>query len=100
MGQDLRTQQNKQKKALLEVMEESKVTVDGVRHEARRPFMVIATQNPVEQAGTYRLPEAQLDRFLARLSFGYPDAQEEWSVLDRRIARRREEQTVPRAAEA
>ena len=59
--------------ALLEVMEESKVTVDGVRHEAGRPFMVIATQNPVEQAGTYRLPEAQLDRFLMKTFVGYPD---------------------------
>ena len=49
------------------------MTVDGVRHEAGRPFMVIATQNPVEQAGTYRLPEAQLDRFLMKTSVGYPD---------------------------
>ena len=63
----------KTQSALLEVMEESKVTVDGVRHEAGRPFMVIATQNPVEQAGTYRLPEAQLDRFLMKTSVGYPD---------------------------
>ena len=62
----------KTQSALLEVMEESKVTVDGVRHEAGRPFMVIATQNPVEQAGTYRLPEAQLDRFLMKTSIGYP----------------------------
>ena len=63
----------KTQSALLEVMEESKVTVDGVRHEAGRPFMVIATQNPVEQAGTYRLPEAQLDRFLMKTSVGYPE---------------------------
>ena len=63
----------KTQSALLEVMEESRVTVDGVRHEAGRPFMVIATQNPVEQAGTYRLPEAQLDRFLMKTSVGYPD---------------------------
>ena len=54
----------KTQSALLEVMEESTVTVDGDRHETGRPFMVIATQNPIEQAGTYRLPEAQLDRFL------------------------------------
>ncbi len=59
--------------ALLEVMEESKVTVDGVSHEVGNPFMVIATQNPIEQAGTYRLPEAQLDRFLMKTSLGYPD---------------------------
>ncbi|SDN87169.1 MoxR-like ATPase [Actinomyces ruminicola] len=63
----------KTQSALLEVMEESTVTVDGVRHETGRPFMVIATQNPVEQAGTYRLPEAQLDRFLMKTSIGYPD---------------------------
>ncbi len=59
--------------ALLEVMEEGKVTVDGVGHEVGDPFMVIATQNPIEQAGTYRLPEAQLDRFLIKTSLGYPD---------------------------
>lgn len=63
----------KTQSALLEVMEESRVTVDGVRHETGRPFMVIATQNPVEQAGTYRLPEAQLDRFLMKTEIGYPD---------------------------
>jgi MoxR-like ATPase len=60
--------------ALLEVMEEGQVTVDGVTHGVPRPFMVIATQNPIEQAGTYRLPEAQLDRFLMKTSVGYPDA--------------------------
>jgi MoxR-like ATPase len=63
----------KTQSALLEVMEEQKVTVDGVRHEVGEPFMVIATQNPIEQAGTYRLPEAQLDRFLMKTSLGYPD---------------------------
>jgi len=59
--------------ALLEVMEENTVTVDGVKHEVGHPFMVVATQNPIEQAGTYRLPEAQLDRFLMKVSLGYPD---------------------------
>ena len=63
----------KTQSALLEVMEESRVTVDGVSHPVGRPFMVIATQNPIEQAGTYRLPEAQLDRFLVKTSLGYPD---------------------------
>ena len=63
----------KTQSALLEVMEEGRVTVDGVRHEVGSPFMVIATQNPIEQAGTYRLPEAQLDRFLMKTSLGYPD---------------------------
>jgi MoxR-like ATPase len=63
----------KTQSALLEVMEEGQVTVDGVGHPVGRPFMVIATQNPIEQAGTYRLPEAQLDRFLMKTDLGYPD---------------------------
>lgn len=63
----------KTQSALLEVMEEGHVTVDGTTHSVGRPFMVIATQNPIEQAGTYRLPEAQLDRFLMKTSVGYPD---------------------------
>jgi MoxR-like ATPase len=63
----------KTQSALLEVMEEGQVTVDGVSRSVGRPFMVIATQNPIEQAGTYRLPEAQLDRFLMKASVGYPD---------------------------
>jgi MoxR-like ATPase len=63
----------KTQSALLEVMEEGVVTVDGVGHPVGAPFLVIATQNPVEQAGTYTLPEAQLDRFLIKTSLGYPD---------------------------
>ncbi|CAN5327121.1 MoxR family ATPase [soil metagenome] len=68
--------------ALLEVMEEGRVTVDGVTHEVGEPFMVIATQNPIEQAGTYRLPEAQLDRFLLKTSIGYPDHASTLRILD------------------
>ena len=64
----------KTQSALLEVMEEGNVTVDGITHSVPGPFMVIATQNPIEQAGTYRLPEAQLDRFLMKVTLGYPDA--------------------------
>jgi MoxR-like ATPase len=63
----------KTQSALLEVMEEGRVTVDGVSHDVGAPFMVIATQNPIEQAGTYRLPEAQLDRLIMKTSIGYPD---------------------------
>jgi len=63
----------KTQSALLEVMEEGKVTVDGVSRPVGVPFLVIATQNPIEQAGTYRLPEAQLDRFMIKTSLGYPD---------------------------
>ena len=65
----------KTQSALLEVMEEGRVTVDGRTHQVRAPFMVIATQNPIEQAGTYALPEAQLDRFLMRSSVGHPGAE-------------------------
>ncbi len=68
--------------ALLEVMEEGQVTVDGVSHPVGAPFMVIATQNPIEQAGTYRLPEAQLDRFLMKASIGYPDRASTLRILD------------------
>ncbi|HAQ60062.1 MAG TPA: ATPase [Microbacterium sp.] len=63
----------KTQSALLEVMEEGSVTIDGISRPVGDPFLVIATQNPVEQAGTYRLPEAQLDRFLLKTSLGYPD---------------------------
>ena len=71
----------KTQSALLEVMEEGRVTVDGVTHRVPDPFMVIATQNPVEQAGTYRLPEAQLDRFLMKSSLGYPDTASTKQIL-------------------
>ncbi len=71
----------KTQSALLEVMEEGHVTVDGVTHDVPQPFMVIATQNPIEQAGTYRLPEAQLDRFLMKVSVGYPDAEATEALL-------------------
>jgi MoxR-like ATPase len=71
----------KTQSALLEVMEENQVTVDGVTHKVGRPFMVIATQNPIEQAGTYRLPEAQLDRFLMKTSLGYPDLASTVAIL-------------------
>jgi MoxR-like ATPase len=71
----------KTQSALLEVMEEGKVTVDGVGHEVGAPFMVIATQNPIEQAGTYRLPEAQIDRFLVKTSLGYPDYETSVALL-------------------
>jgi MoxR-like ATPase len=69
--------------ALLEAMEEKQVTVDGVTHKLPAPFMVLATQNPIEYEGTFPLPEAQLDRFLLRLSLGYPTPANEIEVLDR-----------------
>lgn len=72
----------KTQSALLEVMEEGQVTVDGVTHPVAGPFMVIATQNPIEQAGTYRLPEAQLDRFIMKASIGYPDHEATIRILE------------------
>ena len=69
--------------ALLECMEEHQVTVDGENFVLEEPFVVIATQNPVETAGTYRLPEAQLDRFLMKINMGYPDKKEEKDILTR-----------------
>lgn len=71
----------KTQSALLEVMEERQVSVDGVVHPVDSPFLVIATQNPVEQAGTYKLPEAQLDRFLIKVSLGYPDRETTVKIL-------------------
>ncbi|MGZ0711783.1 AAA family ATPase (plasmid) [Coraliomargarita sp. W4R53] len=72
----------KTQSALLEVMEEGSVTIDGVSRQVGVPFLVLATQNPVEQAGTYRLPEAQLDRFMMRTSLGYPDHAATVRILD------------------
>jgi MoxR-like ATPase len=69
--------------ALLEAMEERQVTVDGVTRPLPRPFMVLATQNPIEYEGTFPLPEAQLDRFLMRIRLGYPEAEDEIRILER-----------------
>ncbi len=69
--------------ALFEVMEERQITVDGITHPMKPPFMVIATQNPIEHEGTYRLPEAQLDRFLMKVTVGYPNLAEEVKILER-----------------
>ncbi len=69
--------------ALLEAMAERKITVDGVNYELKRPFLIIATQNPVDHEGTFPLPEAQLDRFLVRLSLGYPSFEEEGRMMER-----------------
>ena len=79
----------KTQSALLEAMEEHQVTVDGVTHFLESPFLVMATQNPIEYEGTFPLPEAQLDRFLMRISLGYPDFNEEMSIIER------QEQTHP-----
>ena len=80
----------KTQSALLEVMEEGQVTVDGVSRRVGVPFLVVATQNPVEQAGTYRLPEAQLDRFLMKTTLGYPDHAATVRILEGAAETRRE----------
>ena len=86
--------------ALLEAMQEHQVTVEGQTFPLPQPFHVLATANPVEYEGTYPLPEAQLDRFLVRVAFGYPGADDEWEVLGRRMARRREEQQARQVVDA
>ena len=72
----------KTQSALFEVMEERQVTIDGHTHKMSEPFLVVATQNPIEQEGTYRLPEAQLDRFLFKLTIDYPDLEDEIAILN------------------
>ena len=73
--------------ALFEVMEERQVTIDGLTHEMRFPFIILATQNPVEQEGTYRLPEAQLDRFIFKIDVQYPTLEEEIGILNNQLGR-------------
>lgn len=86
--------------ALLEAMQEQQVSVEGTTRGLEPPFCVLATANPIEYEGTYPLPEAQLDRFLARVSFGYPNEDEEWTVLQRRVARQREESSLDPVVDA
>jgi MoxR-like ATPase len=81
IGDEINRASPKTQSALLEVMEERQVTVDGVARPVPRPFVVIATQNPIEMEGTYNLPEAQLDRFLLKMSMGYPDLAAEAEIV-------------------
>src|ERR671931_1700851 len=77
--------------ALLEAMQERQVTIEGTTHRLERPFLLLATQNPIEYEGTYPLPEAQLDRFLLRMQVGYPSNEDEWTILERRLERGEDE---------
>jgi MoxR-like ATPase len=86
--------------ALLEAMQERQITVEGQTFVLEPPFHVLATANPIEYEGTYPLPEAQLDRFMMRTSFGYPSSDEEWDVLRRRMDRRREDQSLQQITDA
>ncbi|HEX2241177.1 MAG TPA: MoxR family ATPase [Actinomycetota bacterium] len=83
LGDEINRASPKTQSALLESMEERQVTVDGITHKLPEPFMVIATQNPIEHEGTYPLPESQLDRFMMRLSMGYPSRTAELEILDK-----------------
>lgn len=84
----------KTQSALFEVMEEAQITIDGTTHKMEQPFWVIATQNPIEQEGTYRLPEAQLDRFLMKIEFTYPDELEELEILATKNERKGKSETA------
>jgi len=84
--------------ALLEAMQERQTTLDGKSHALENPFTVLATQNPIEFEGVYQLPEAQLDRFIMKLRVGYPERGEEFEILKRRLARKRDEFSVESVA--
>jgi MoxR-like ATPase len=87
LGDEINRAPPKTQAALLEAMQERQVTIEGTTHQLGRPFLVLATQNPIEYEGTYPLPEAQVDRFLLRTGIGYPERDDEWQVLARRIER-------------
>jgi MoxR-like ATPase len=98
LGDEINRSPPKTQAALLEAMQERQVTIDGVTRPLERPFLVVATQNPIEFEGTYPLPEAQLDRFLLRLSVGYPSAEAEWRMLERRLERATDEVELAQVA--
>jgi MoxR-like ATPase len=89
-GDEINRAPPKTQAALLEAMQERQVTTEDGTRTLERPFLVLATQNPIEYEGTYPLPEAQLDRFLVRLRVGYPSPEAEWQILEQRIQRRAE----------
>ena len=91
LGDEINRAPPKTQAALLEAMQERQVTIEGRTNHLERPFLVIATQNPIEYEGTYPLPEAQLDRFLLRLRVGYPGRDDEWGLLAGRLARASDE---------
>ena len=91
LGDEINRAPPKTQASLLEAMQERQVTIEGTTHQLERPFLVLATQNPIEYEGTYPLPEAQVDRFLLRLGIGYPEREDEWQVLLRRMERQVDE---------
>ncbi|HYN37139.1 MAG TPA: MoxR family ATPase [Actinomycetota bacterium] len=91
LGDEINRAPPKTQAALLEAMQERQVTVEDVTYPLEPPFIVIATENPIEYEGTYPLPEAQLDRFMIRAGVGYPAPEHEWEILKRRVERRADE---------
>jgi MoxR-like ATPase len=100
LGDEINRSPSKTQAAALEAMEERQVTVDGISHPLPRPFLLIATQNPVETEGTYPLPEAQLDRFLVRIHVGYPEPPHERELLRRRLDRGTDRATLRTVTDA
>jgi MoxR-like ATPase len=100
LGDEINRAPPKTQSAMLEAMQEHQVTIEGDTYPLERPFVVFATQNPIEFEGTYPLPEAQVDRFLVRLSIGYPDETEEEAIVQRRLDRRKDEADLPAATDA
>jgi MoxR-like ATPase len=94
LGDEINRAPPKTQAALLEAMQERQVTIEGTTRTLEQPFLVIATQNPIEYEGTYPLPEAQVDRFLLRLGVGYPAREDEWGMLERRLDRAQDEITL------
>jgi MoxR-like ATPase len=94
LGDEINRAPPKTQAALLEAMQERQVTIEGQTTLLERPFLVIATQNPIEYEGTYPLPEAQLDRFILRIGVGYPSRDDEWALLERRLERGADEDNL------
>ena len=99
LGDEINRAPPKTQAALLEAMQEQQVTIENTTHVLEPPFVVLATQNPIEYEGTYPLPEAQLDRFVLRMGVGYPSRDHEWEMLERRLERAEEEVELDQVAE-
>ncbi len=99
LGDEINRAPPKTQAALLEAMQERQVTIENTTHRLEPPFIVLATQNPIEYEGTYPLPEAQLDRFVLRMGVGYPSRDHEWEMLERRLERAEEEVELDQVAE-
>jgi MoxR-like ATPase len=99
LGDEINRAPPKTQAALLEAMQERQVTIESTTHRLEPPFLVIATQNPIEYEGTYPLPEAQLDRFMVRLGVGYPEREHEWRMLEGRLERGQDDVRLERVVD-